>query len=268
MLYRRSLAFAMTLAVSTTPAGAQDGSIPVDSVYGRISFSLGERVADTTRPPLFSISFQTQGDYGCVTPLIATLRRADHSVTLSDWRIRTSPLCVDQVAPASGTMTLPLTVGTNQLVIRHRGVEDRYTVAIDRELIRVRAVMPARVSTTADTLIRRIIPGSFALRCAGAAWYCARAYRELALVPGLRSFVVPNEGRNPFGIRYDAMNPPDGEPVRYFLATSNAATAGAFAALQRVRDETAEAQTGWPLTIVRWMGASWAPSVADQPRPR
>jgi hypothetical protein len=196
------------------------------------------------------------------------MTRNDHSITLSDWRIPPTDVCPTAIGPASGGMTLPLTAGTNQLVIRHRGVDDHYVVSIDRELIRVRPIRPARISTTTDTLIRRIIPGSFALRCSGAAWLCARGYRELSLIPGLRPLVVPEAGRNPFGIRYDAFNLPDREPVHYFIGASSAATTAALAALQRVHDETAGTQPGWEFTVIRWTGARWNAQSTNQESPR
>jgi len=80
-------------------------------------------------------------------------------------------------------------LGVYELVIRRSGIDDRYRLTLERELIRVASIGVPRVSITSDTLLRRTIPNTFAVRCSDATWVCARVFRELGLVSGIRPFV-------------------------------------------------------------------------------
>jgi hypothetical protein len=262
MLQRTVLAIALPLLSAAAPLHAQSTQTASDSTFGRIRFSLGEHVVDSTKASLFSVSYQTERKFNCLLPLDATMTRNGSTAILSDWRIVPVEICPSAVGPASGGRTLPLSLGANQVVIRQGDIEDRYMVTVDQELIHVRPMTPARVSATADTLIRRIIPGSFAVRCGDAEWSCARTYRELALVPGLSAFALSSTGRNPFGLWYDAQNPADENPVHYFMLSSRTPMQSVLDAVQRVCDEMKGPGGNCFIAIDRWTGQRWWPSAS------
>lgn len=225
---------AALLATSSLPAQTTQ---PLEDAAGRIIFQVAEHVDSTGSPPALAISFWTENSFGDPRELQASVARRENVFTLADWQIRYPGIGLGVVEPAGGSVVLPVHAGVYELVIRRSGTDDRYRVALEPELIRVAPIGAPRVSLTGDTLIRRAIPGSLAVNCRDASWVCARLFRELALVPGLRPFAFPAAGRNPFG---ELITRPYGgghEPPRYFLYSAPTQVDAARAVVKRANDE-------------------------------
>ena len=261
-------AFAVAALAFGVRLHAQPNAGALGSVRGRIFFTLEEHpLGASDHRTSFAMRHSTEGTYGCGEELVATVARAGRTVVVSDWRVPGSPICDNEITPAIGSSALPLSIGQWTLVIRHRGMTDRYAVVIDGELIRVRALATPRISVSQDSVIRRVIPGSFAVRCAASEWFCARAYREVALVPSVRPFALSPIGRNPFGIQYDYMNPPDSDPVHYFMSSADAMET-VYSALQRACNEMSGAPYRCHIRVLRWTGESWYPKEIENEHPR
>lgn len=227
---------AALLATSTLRAQVVTG--PLEDVDGRIVFQIAEQIDSAGRPSPLRIDFWSEKEFGGPTGLLVSVTRRENTFTFSDWQLAfPSGVVPGLVAQAHGSVVLPVSVGAYELVIRRSGIDDHYRVILEPELIHVAPIGVPRVSVTGDTLIRRAIPGSLAVNCRDASWVCARVFRELALVPGLRPFAFPATGRNPFG---ELITRPYGgghEPPRYFRYGETTQVHAARSVVQRANDE-------------------------------
>lgn len=245
-----AIALAASLLAATT-LGAQVVRGPLEDVDGRIVFQLAEQIDSTGRPSPVRIDFHTEKRFGGPAGLLASVTRNESTFTLSDWQLAFSTGPVPAVVtPAFGSTVLPIRVGVYELVIRRSGIDDRYRLTLERELIRVAPIGVPRVSITSDTLLRRTIPNTFAVRCNDATWVCARVFRELGLVSGIRPFPMPSAGRNSFG---ESIASGGREPPRYFRYTDSRQVDSARAALRRAYDDLRGPQSEASVGLRLWL---------------
>lgn len=235
---RPTIALAAAL-LATSTLGAQVVTGPLEDVDGRIGFQIAEQLDSAGSPPPVRIDYWSEKQFGGPAGLRASVTTRENTFILGDWELvfptGVVPAIVEQ---ANGSVVLPVRAGVYELVIRRSGVDDRYRLTLDRELIHVTPIGVPRVSATNDTLIRRSIPNSFVVVCNDASWACARVFRELSLVPGLRPFDIPPVGRSPFGNRR-TRNEARAEPPRYFRYTKLWQVDSARAAIRRARGDMA-----------------------------
>jgi len=239
-------------------------SVPLDSSHGPIVFALTEQKPSRSAPLTFAMVFSTQRSFSCGMRLVAAVKRVGRVITVSDWKLPSDELCSEEISPASGRITLPLTDGPWTLIMSHLGVQDRYSLLIDRELVHLAPASALRVSVTADSLIRRRIPNSFVVRCGGAAAACGRAFREVATVPGIRALVIPPNGRNPFGDIVTPFGTARRAPLRYFTYASESAYDAVRKAVERVGEEMSGAYSGTKISLALWTDETWIPLSTDR----
>jgi hypothetical protein len=260
---RAFVALAFCLA---SPLGAQDVARPVDPAHGRIVFVVAEDVADAAGRTRIIVQASTERTYSCLVPLAARMVAAGDSVVLDRWNIPPSPLCSEEIGPASGAIRLPWDVGRHTLVIRHLGAEDRYRVDISSDAIRVMpSAAPRRASILTDTLVWRFPRNSFAVRCGTTelnAWVCAELFRMLARTPGIESVDIPLIGRDPFGNRFGDYGHWHNESTRYYRRSSPRDATGLERDVQAFYDAYVGRRLGYSISIFDWTGRVWFTTAA------
>jgi hypothetical protein len=243
--------FIAAAVLSTSSLHAQTTERLPDAA-GRIVFQLAEPVDSTAIVQKLQIAFWSEGRFGEPPVLRANVTRLSSGFRLSDWSIAFGTTGLGVVGQASGSVVLPVGTGTQELIISRLGIDDHYRVSLERDLIRVSPIGTPRVSITGDTLIRRAIPHSFAVVCHDASWACARVFRELALVPGLRPFEMPPTGRNPFGPLNTRTDGGRRQPPRYYRYSEAQQVDSARAALRKARDDLRGPQAMESAGILLW----------------
>jgi hypothetical protein len=256
--------------LATSTLRAQSVTVPLEDVDGRIGFQIAEQLDSTGGASPLRIEYWSEKQFSGPTGLRAKVTKRENSFILGDWRLVFPTGLVPGVAGrAYGSDMLPIRTGVYELVIRRSGVDDRYRLALNRELIHVTPIGVPRVSLTSDTLIRRAIPNSFLVVCNNPSWVCARVFRELSLVPGLRPFAIPPVGRSPFGNRR-TRNEGRGDPPRYFRYAKMWQVDSARAAIRRARGDKAGSEAIDDTGLVLWLNPNvwWWPETTDPSDPQ
>lgn len=263
-------AFVAVLSLFALPLSAQRGLTPVDSTRGRIVFDVLETSRDTMAPPFIYIAYRTEKPLSCLLPLVTRLTRGARTFTLDEWAIGNEEVCPAAVGPAAGGMALPLEDGAQVLTIRHRGIDDRYELVVTPERIRIRALVPPRVSVTLNsTVLLRYPRNTFVITCGaeGQPWVCDGLFRVVALEAGIVAVRMPRDGRNPFYMRssfYDGSG-----DARFVLTDAMMAATRVFryrtlrdldhvrTSMRHYRGEATGGRNGITMAGRTWSGISW-----------